>query len=72
MVESEIGYDIVRYLTTPESFQAHRIRHGRYITKSPFFATHWEATSWIEMQRDLDQDDKDRARIPAPKKEKSP
>lgn len=68
---TDVGYDIYSYLTEPPSFEAHRIRHGRYVLKSPFFATHKEAMQWIDSQRGLDQDDKDRARIPPPKREET-
>jgi hypothetical protein len=64
MTEAVVGYDIVKYLTEPPSYRAHRIRHGRYVTKSDYFNTHKEAMAWIESQRGLDRDDKDRARIP--------
>lgn len=71
MVESVIGYDITKYIGMPggPKFQAHRIRHGRYVDKSPMFATHAEALSWIMGQKELDRDDKDKARIPPPRKE---
>jgi hypothetical protein len=69
VTEAVVGYDIVKYLTEPPSYRAHRIRHGRYVTKSPFFDTHKEALAWIESQRGLDRDDKDRARIPRPKED---
>jgi hypothetical protein len=72
MTEAIIGYDVVKYIMgmlEPDKYRAHRIRHGRYVTKSPFFATHKEALQWIDAQRGLDRDDKDRARIPPPRKE---
>jgi hypothetical protein len=63
----DVGYEKYHFLLdegipASEKFQAFRVRHGRFVTKSEKFATEKEADDWIEFQRTLDEDDLQRAR----------
>lgn len=63
----DVGYEKYRFLLDEnippaEKFQAFRVRHGRFVTKSEKFATEAEADAWIDSQRELDEDDLQRAR----------
>lgn len=63
----DVGYEKYHFLLDPnipdsEKYQAFRVRHGRFIQKSAKFETELEADDWIELQRELDKDDLQRAR----------
>lgn len=56
MMRDAIGYEMYHYLPSykPEGYQAFRAKRGRYVTRSPVFATLREANDWIDDRRKED------------------